>query len=387
MARFLRWLGLILLLVVAALFTLGPRILDGAVNKSLVPGPPGVSEAAKALHGRLLVADLHADTLLWNRDVLARNDYGHVDVPRLAEGGVAIQAFTIVTKTPPSYSLDGNTADYDAITPLVFFQRWPRASWRSLAARTLYQAEKLEEAAKASAGTLTLLRTQRDLASFLERRAKDPRLVAAFLGIEGAHALDDDARNLDAFFAAGVRMIAPSHFFDNGIGGSAHGALKFGLTELGAAVLRRAEAMGMLLDLAHASPAVIDDVLAFATKPVVVSHTGVTGTCPNLRNITDGTVRKIAKNGGVIGIGYWEMAVCALGPEAIAKAILHVRNLVGAEHVALGSDFDGTITAPFDTTGVPRITEALMAAGLSEAEIGLVMGGNVIKLLSGALPP
>jgi microsomal dipeptidase-like Zn-dependent dipeptidase len=210
--------------------------------------------------------------------------------------------------------------------------------------------------------------------------------VAGLLGIEGAHALDGDLANLDALFDAGFRMMAPTHFFDTDIGGSAHGVRKGGLTEMGREMIRRMEAKGMILDLAHASPQVLDEALALAKRPVVVSHSGVKGTCNNRRNLSDEHLRGIARTGGVVGIGYWETAVCGADARAIARAIRYAADLIGVEYVALGSDFDGAIPAPFDTTGLAQITEALLNAGFSESQIRLIMGENVVRVLRQTLP-
>ncbi len=180
--------------------------------------------------------------------------------------------------------------------------------------------------------------------------------------------------------------MAPTHFFDNEWGGSAHGTRKGGLTEEGRELIRRMEARGMIVDLAHASHATIDDVLAMTTRPVVVSHTGVRGTCDNTRNLGDEQLKRIAATGGVIGIGFWETATCGTDAAAIARAIRHAANVVGARHVALGSDFDGTVTTPFDATGVVTVTDALLASGFNEDEIALIMGGNVLRVLSETLP-
>jgi microsomal dipeptidase-like Zn-dependent dipeptidase len=142
----------------------------------------------------------------------------------------------------------------------------------------------------------------------------------------------------------------------------------------------------MIVDLAHASPKTIEEVLAMARRPVVVSHTGVRGTCDNTRNLSDDQLKAIARTGGVIGIGYWDTAVCGPDASAIARAIRYTANLVGVEHVALGSDYDGAIPAPFDTTGVVQITDALIAEGFSESDIEKIMGGNVFRLLAANLP-
>ena len=141
-----------------------------------------------------------------------------------------------------------------------------------------------------------------------------------------------------------------------------------------------------LVDLAHASAQTIDDVVAVATRPVVVSHTGVKGTCDNNRNLSDEQLRKIAATGGVIGIGYWDSATCGTDARAVARAVRHAANVVGVRAVALGSDFDGAVTEPFDTTGVVLVTDALLEEGFNEEEVAAIMGGNVFRLLAETLP-
>ncbi|HEX8188808.1 MAG TPA: dipeptidase [Pyrinomonadaceae bacterium] len=377
---------LLAVLGVLALFTVVPVVAEWLLNGTRVRGPYRVSGRGRALHATLLVADMHADTLLWDRDVLARSERGHVDVPRLAEGGVALQFFTVVSHTPYSPRYDTNPEGLDGVTAIAVAERWPLRTVRSLRERALYQARKLDEAAGRSGGRFVVIKTASDLARFVERRKGDPRLVAGLLGLEGAYPLEGDVAGVDALFDAGFRMLAPTHFYDNEWGGSAHGVGKAGLTEKGRELVRRAEARGMLVDLAHASGRTIDDVVAVATRPLVVSHTGVRGTCDNNRNLSDEQLRKIAAKGGVIGIGYWDAATCGGDARAVARAIRHAANVVGVEHVALGSDFDGAVTEPFDTTGVALVTDALLEEGFTEEEVGRVMGGNVFRLLAEALP-
>lgn len=215
---------------------------------------------------------------------------------------------------------------------------------------------------------------------------KSERIVGGWLGIEGAQALEGDPVNVDVLFDAGFRMMSPSHFFDTEMGGSAHGIEKYGLTASGREMVRRMEAKRMFVDLAHSSKATIDDILAVATRPVVVSHTGVKGTCDNNRNLSDDQLRRIAATGGVIGIGFWDTAICGEDAAGIARAIKYAASVAGVEHVALGSDFDGSVKVPFDASGVPLITEALIAEGFSDNDIALIMGGNVLRLLSEYLP-
>ncbi|MEO8500360.1 MAG: dipeptidase [Vicinamibacteria bacterium] len=361
--------------------SIAERMMNRVTNKSIA-----VTERARAIHSKYFVADLHADTALWNRDLLARGTRGHVDIPRLVQGGVALQAFTIVTKTPRGMNIERNTAESDNITLLAIAELWPPRTWTNLTERALYEASRVTGAAARSNGQLSVIRSAADLAAFETRRAGDRTAVAAFIGVEGAHALSGDLANLDRLFDAGVRMMAPTHFFDTEIGGSAHGASRSGLTPLGREWVKKMEAKKMVIDLAHASPATIDDVLKIATRPVVVSHTGVRGTCDNQRNLSDAQLAAIAANGGVIGIGVWETAVCGADAHAIARAIEHAINVAGFEHVALGSDFDGAITAPFDASGMPQITQAMLDLGMDETKIEGVLGGNVRRLLRALLP-
>jgi microsomal dipeptidase-like Zn-dependent dipeptidase len=197
--------------------------------------------------------------------------------------------------------------------------------------------------------------------------------------------LDGNLANIDRLYDAGVRMMAPTHFFDNDIGGSSAGVEKTGLTDKGREMVRRMEARHMLVDVAHAAPRTIDDVLAIATRPVIVSHTGVKATCDNSRNLSDAQLRGIAHTGGVIGIAFFEVAVCGTDAAAIARAIRHAADTVGVDAVALGSDFDGAVVAPFDTTGLGLLIDALYQAGFTDGDIGKIMGGNALRVLLSSL--
>jgi microsomal dipeptidase-like Zn-dependent dipeptidase len=381
--------GIVLVLVAGVLvfFYVVPSWVEAGRNTTLTPPPYEASAKARELHQQLFVADLHADTLLWDRDLLDRHTIGHVDVPRLIEGNVALQAFTIVTKVPEDLKMDGNDPDTDSITLLSIAQRRPVIAWRSLTARALHQASRLRDAAERSGGALVIIKTAQDLTRYLPRRTSGSKLTAGFLGVEGAQALDGNLDNLDDLFDAGVRMMAPTHLSDNDIGGSAHGIEKGGLTDRGKELVRRMESTRMIVDLAHASARTFDDVIAMSTRPVVVSHTGVRGTCDNVRNLSDDQLRAVAMTGGIVGIGYWETATCGRDAVAVARAIRHAINVAGLAHVGLGSDFDGAVAQPFDTTGLVQITDALLQGGFSESEIESIMGGNVARLLLTTLPP
>ena len=390
MPRLLKWvLGILAVLIVAGLavfFFIAPAEVERGMNGVIEPPPYSVTDRAAELHKTLTVADLHADSLLWGRDLLKKGTRAQVDVPRLIEGNVAVQVFAVVSKTPRGLNIDKNTPDTDNITLLAIAQRWPVKTWTSLKERALYQAERLKAFAAQSDGKLTMINSRGDLERFLVRRRSEPGIVAGLLALEGAQVLEGDPANVDVLFDAGYRMMSPTHFFDNEMAGSAHGVKKGGLTEAGREMIERMEAKRMIVDVSHGSMAQIDDVLAMSTRPIVVSHTGVRGTCDNGRNLTDDQLRAIAAKGGLVGIGFWNVATCGRAADAIAAAQAYTANLVGTPHVGLGSDFDGAVLVPFDATGMAKITEALMKGGMNDSDIAAVMGGNQVRFLLENLP-
>jgi len=385
--RILMAIMLVILAMAAVLFGIIPNEVARQKNPVVMPPPYPVSAAAAGLHRQLFVADLHADSLLWGRDLLAHGRAGHVDVPRLLLGNVGLQTFSVVTQVPAGRNFTRNASDaLDIITPLAIVQRWPLRTWGSTLQRALYQAATLREFAADSNGQLLLVESAGDLQRLLAARAGGQAVVGGLLAIEGAQSLEGELRNLDALYAAGFRMLGLVHFFDNAVGGSVHGEGKGGLTDFGRAVLQRAEQLGMLIDVAHASAALVDDVISLATRPVLSSHGGVRGTCDNHRSLSDAQARAIAASGGVIGIGFWPRATCGDDVAAIVRALRYAVDLVGVEHVALGSDFDGSVQVPFDASGLPLLTEALLQAGFSHADLEKLMGGNVVRILQSGLP-
>jgi microsomal dipeptidase-like Zn-dependent dipeptidase len=382
--------GLAVAAVVAALaFFFGvARVVGARMNRvdaqrAIVP-----SDRAVSLHATLRVADMHNDLLLWDRDPVSRASWGHTDVPRLLEGNVTLQVFSTVTKTPKGQNYERNSAATDNITLLAIASRWPRRTWNSRLQRALHQADKLEHASAISEGRLIVAHRAEELRKALDFRASTPGIkpVVGVLSTEGLQAIDGELGNLDTLFAHGFRLAGLAHFFDNEVAGSAHGEAKAGLTALGRRVVERMQTLGMVVDLAHVSPQAFGEVLAMATRPVVVSHTGVRATCPGPRNLTDEQLRALAANGALIGIGFWDGAVCDVSPRAIAKAIRHAADVAGLERVALGSDWDGATTVAFGADQAFQLTEALLQAGFTEAEIRAVMGENLIRFLLANLP-
>jgi len=369
------------------IFGVLPGLTDRNINTLDRTQPlPEISAAAQTLHDSLMIVDLHADSLLWRRDLSQRLDHGHLDLVRLREGNVGIQVFGSVTKTPSDQNYDSNDADSDMITPLVVTALQPPVTWASLYQRSVYHAHKLDALAAANPSQFRVLRTKSDLQAILGNRAAGGGLIGGLLALEGAQALEGSLENLETLFTAGYRMVGLAHFFDNEVAGSMHGVEKYGLTSLGKRVVRRAEQLGMAVDIAHASPEAMREVLDMAVRPVVVSHTGVRATCDTNRNLTDDEIRRVAATGGMIGIGYWEGAVCDTTPAGIVAAMSHVRELVGADFLALGSDFDGATQTRFDTSELAVITQALLDAGFTETEIRGVMGENAVRIFRNILP-
>ena len=381
----LRWFLLLLVIILVAAWFALPGIVERRFNRTLHPPPYQPSAKAEALHRTLTLADLHGDSLLWGRDLLRRSSRGHIDLPRLAEGNVSIQAFTMVTTAPRKLNIYQNSDSTDLIRYIAIFEGWPPRTWNSPKQRALYQAARLQRFADKSKGALIIVRTRNDLQKFLTTRAST-HAVAGFLGAEGAQPLEGRLENLDELYAAGFRMMAPTHFTDTAIAGAAAGLTKSGLTDLGRQWVRVMESHHMLIDLAHASPATLGDVTAMATHPLIVSHTGVKGTCNNPRNLSDDELRAVARTNGVIGIGLWDTATCGSDARAAARAIHYAINIAGADHVALGSDFDGGVTTPFDSSGWVLLTDALVQEGISEQDIHKIMGENVVRVLLEVLP-
>lgn len=382
----MKWIGAIaaILVLIAAVvfFTILPVRVDATLNRVIAHPSYKVSDEALALHKTIPVADLHADTLLWMRDPTKGQTRGQTDLPRLIAGGVKLQVFTAVTKSPSGLNYDENDASAsDDITLVALAQRWPVKTWGSIYERAAYQADRLARTDERFGDGFQMVRTVTDLQHSLEAGA-----LAGVFGIEGAHPLEGDIENLDRLYEKGLRVIGLQHFFDNELGGSLHGKSGDGLTQFGREVIARANERELIIDVAHSSESVVRDVLALSTRPVIVSHTGFYGHCESTRNIPDALMKEIADAGGLIGVGFWDGAICKPDIETITAAIMYGVALLGAEHVALGSDFDGSVTTPLDASELAVLTQRLLDAGLDETSIRQVMGENVVRFFLQNLP-
>ena len=181
-------------------------------------------------------------------------------------------------------------------------------------------------------------------------------------------------------------MYGLHHFFDNALGGSLHGSSGSGLSEFGIQVVQELNSRGMIIDVAHSSENSVRDVLASIGAPLIVSHTGFRGHCDTSRNISDDLMLELAARGSLIGVGYWEEAICDVSPSGIVAALRYGIDLLGVDHIALGSDYDGTVTTSFAIDELAVLTQSMIDAGFSEVEIRKVMGGNMLRFLRGNLP-
>ena len=361
--------------------------LDASMNPVAPHDPYPVSDAARALHDQLYIADLHADSLLWKRDMRVRQSRGQVDLPRLREGGVDLQVFSAVTQSPRGQNFAGNASDApDNITPLAVAQLWPVRTYGSIYQRAAYQAQRLQRVEADPEARLVIARTKADL-------TQPEGVIVGLLLTEGSHPLEGELDNIDRLFDEGYRAMGLQHFFDNDLGGSLHGASKGGLTPFGRQAVSRMWDMDIAVDLAHSSERVARDVLAMNREraepgAVFISHGGVRGACAvtRQRNLPGDLLQELAAQGGILGVGYFNGAICDIAPAGIAASIRAAIDLMGADAVALGSDFDGTVRTALDTAELPAITQALMDAGLDTTTIRAVMGGNARRFFAESLP-
>lgn len=378
--------SLLLLVGLAVLHTIVPGELEGSMNLVKEHAAYEIRPEVQALHDQLFIADLHTDSLLWKRDLLKESELGHIDLPRLQRGNVALQVFSATTKSPSGQNYDENTGDSDNITLLAMAQLWPVGTWQSLYERANYQLSKLVNFAEGSGGELIVVRSKEDMAALVSRRLDGEKVVAGLFLIEGAHPLEGEIENLDKLFDQGLRFVGLTHFFDNRLGGSLHGVSQEGLTEFGRSVIERTNELGAIVDVAHASPQMISDVLKLSSSPVILSHGGVKGACDTVRNLDDALMKDIAEKGGLIGIGYWDAAACDITPLGVVKSIRYAIDLLGIDHVALGSDYDGSTEVLFDTSELAILTQTMIDNDFTESEIRQVMGENVMFFLLDNLP-
>ncbi|HZR25287.1 MAG TPA: dipeptidase [Vicinamibacterales bacterium] len=367
-----------------------------------------VEGRAKQLHDRAIVVDAHDDTtqrLIFDKafDIGKRNSDGNVDIPRMREGGLDALFFSIWV---PS-EVTGPTA----------------------VKRALDQIDAVREAVRTHPRDLVLATTAADV-----RRAAADHKIAALMGMEGGHMIDDDLRLLRVYAALGVRYMTLTHYKNNNWADSSTDNVGHnGLTAFGKDVVREMNRLGVMVDISHVSDKTFFDAIETTRAPVIASHSSSRAIANHMRNMTDDMMRALARNGGVVMINYHaaflseEFRVAseqksgnALGAidavskkcgddeacatlegerldheammhgdlpkvtwEKIIEHIDHAVKIAGVDHVGLGSDFDGA-TMPLgmeDASKLPKITDALLKKGYSEADVEKILGGNILRVM------
>jgi len=372
------------------------------------PSDVQVSPRAKQLHEQAIVIDAHVDTpqrLLFDKtfNIGARNENGNLDIPRMRQGGL------------------------DA----VFFSIWVPSEVTGPPAvkRALELIDMVREAVRVHPNDLTLATTAQDV-----RRAAAEHKIAALMGMEGGHIIDDSLGLLRVYAALGVRYLTLTHFLNNNWADSATDRPAHnGLTPFGKDVIRELNRLGVIVDISHVADKTFYDVLDVTKMPVIASHSSSRSIANHARNMTDDMMKALAKNGGVIMINYHagflseEFRVASekkngniveamsamskrcggneacttmeserIDHEAMMKGDLpkvswekiidhidHAVKVSGIDHVGLGSDFDGA-TMPLgmeDASKLPKITDALLKKGYSEQDVQKILGGNILRVM------
>lgn len=319
-----------------------------------------------ALHSRTPIADGHADSLMWNRDLTQIGTSGQVDFPRLQQAGVKIQCFTIVTRGFPFVN---------GFPLFALYRRWPAWARKSEWTRTLFQIEKMEEYCRLSGGTAAMVHSARDL----ELNLKENRL-SIILGIEGAHAIEGRLERVAELYRRGVRFMSLTHLSNNELGGSSSPLMgNRPLTSFGRHVLDEMIRVGMAVDVAHASKKTLENLLEYRDATLFCSHGGAFGAHRSFRNLSDSFLREMANRGGVLGVIFATIYLGGRQLNDVAAHIEHAIKVMGEENVGLGSDFDGMVPLPKgmrDVRDLHRLTETLVRRGHSETRVERVLGRN-----------
>jgi membrane dipeptidase len=329
------------------------------IYSAAVRTPAATSPSLNAFHASTFVVDLHADTVQdlesGERTLGARSGRGHVDLPRLREGGVDVQVFAIFV--PPTAGSSARSRSYRLI-------------------RTLRR--QIMSSHGGAHGGMVLATT----VSAIQRAAREGK-IASVLSIENGDPLAGDLAALDGFYAAGVRMMSLTWNASNALGDGASGDLHGGLTEFGRRVLRRMNTLGIVVDVSHLSEASFWDALKVTRGPVIASHSNASSVHPHARNLTDDQLRAIARRGGVVGVTFVPRFLGGATLAHVLKHIDHMVRVMGADHVAIGSDFDGFRRPPDgleDASHLPNLTAGLVWRGYSEDAIRKIMGGNAMRV-------
>lgn len=375
------------------------------LHASLFAGEP-TERQARALMRHSIVLDTHVDTtqrLIWEKfDLANRSSKGSIDIPRMREGLMNAVFFSIW--------IPGTTVGQEAIN------------------QASKQIAAIRQQVRQHPNDLKLCTTTNDI-----KEAVANGKIAIIMGMEGGHMINHSLRVLKSYADLGVRYMTLTHSVNTDWADSSTDVAKHnGLTEFGKQVVREMNRLGMIVDISHVSDKTFYDALAVSRAPMIASHSSCRTICNSPRNMSDEMIKALADKGGVIQINYYtsfisqpfrdaeqqsaalkrharkvnklcgENESCQIEKNAafvrqlmaegklpkvnwteIVDHIDHVVKLVGADHVGLGSDFDGA-DMPYgmeDVTGLPKITEALLQRGYSESDIQKILGGNILRVM------
>jgi membrane dipeptidase len=337
----------------------------------------------------IAVFDGHNDTLTREDagDFVSGRTGGHLDLPRARTGGLAGGMFAIFVDTPGHEEVvrerPGGGYDVEPAPPIREDVAAP------LAGRTAGRLLRLERA-----GHVRIARAPADLAA-----ARAAGVLAAVMHLEGAEAIDPGLEALELWHAAGLRSLGPvwsrANAFGHGVPFAFPGSPDTGpgLTDAGKSLVRRCAELGLAVDLSHLNEAGFWDVARLDAAPLIASHSGVHALSPATRNLTDAQIDSIGSSGGLVGVVFAVNFLRADGADdadtplaRIAEHARYIADRIGAEHVALGSDFDGaTIPAELgDVAGLPRLLAALGNAGFSRSEVKAIAWDNWARVLERA---
>lgn len=321
-----------------------------------------VSDPVAEAHNQAIVIDLHADSMLWRRDLIDQAERGHVDFPRLRAGGVDGQGIGLASGLPISLNAVHNL--------------WPLRCWISNWQQVEYQRTRLRDMVARSQGQAAIVVSAAEL-----RANAKAGVTSLFFGLEGAHGLDAcTVEVLDQARQEGMLYLGLVHLWDNGFGHHGGGDPEGGLTPEGRQLIEAMNQAGLLLDTAHMGSRTLQEAVALTAYPPISSHTGVKGVTEHWRNITDADIDAIASKDGVIGIMYGGVGFTETSLDEVVAHIDYVVQRVGEDHVALGSDWDGFIRTVVDARGLAQLTESLAQRGYSTPTRSKILGGNVLRV-------
>ncbi len=363
------------------------RVVDRALLGVSAPRPHRPSPEAIALHARVPVVDLLVGTPLFRRTMLEPASTGHVDLPRLRSVGTNLVGLSLATRFPdPRGTL--SAAQFLGLGV-------PARALRSDLAIVSFLVRRIDAWAAASPNAFVVVRSGADLDRVLAPNGP----VGAFIGVQGGQVLGTDEALLPAAVARlralGIRMFGLAHVMDSPLAGSGSGRRAGGLTPLGRIAVAELERASIVVDLAHGSSGTIRDTVACASRPPVISHTGFLERAARAsrwrrysaatRNVRMADARLVAGAGGIVGV---VTVVTLLGGSTVRDLVDTIRFAIdelGPAHVAIGSDMDGALRSVVDASGLPLITDGLLARGVPEPDIVAVLGGNALRILRPAL--